>query len=234
MSNTKLGAADAIRSMILAGTLSPGNKIPPERDLASDLKMSRGSIREGVRELSAQGVLSVRQGDGTYVSSLEADDLFATLDFALRVDRNSLLHMAELRLILEPHIASLAAARITESGKAALQARLDEYGKELQETAPNRDLLVEIDETIHQELLRHAGNPLIAAVLRSIDNVVRRGRELTVVLDSALPDSFQELQAVVSAVTASDPPRSQAAMTWHIAHWAELLRREVHAEAGGQ
>src|SRR5688572_28957552 len=98
--------AEAIRQMILTGQLAPGDRVPPERDLAQSFGLSRASVREAVRELAALGVLTARQGDGTYVSKLESHDLFAPLEFALRVDQRSLLDLTELRLIIEPRVAA--------------------------------------------------------------------------------------------------------------------------------
>lgn len=220
-------AADAIREMILAGELAPGERVPPERELAQIFGFSRSSVREAVRELSALGVLSARQGDGTYVSTLESRDLFAPLEFALRVDQKSLLHLTELRLILEPHVAATAAARLTPDVEEVLRTSLAGYEREVLSGKPDPEVLIACDEAIHHALIDVAGNPLIAAIVHSVDLVLRRGKELTVVIKSAPTESLTELRAVVEGVLARDPARAQAAMTWHVARWAERVRHEI-------
>ena len=224
-------AAAVLREMIVDGKLSPGERVPPERELAQQLGLSRSSVREAVRELAALGVLTARQGDGTYVSTLDSHDLFAPLEFALRVDQKSLLHLTELRLVLEPHVAATAAARLTDDARTALQDALEGYAAEVESGHPDPDQLIAHDEAIHRTLIEIAGNPLIAAIVRSVDSVLRRGKELTVVIKEAPEESLVELRAVVEAVLSHDPPRAQAAMTWHIARWAERVRHEINGDA---
>lgn len=220
-------AVDAIREMIVAGELQPGSKVLPERELAQMFGLSRSSVREAVRELSALGILSARRGDGTYVSSLDSEHLFAPLEFALRVDPKLFIHMADLRLILEPHIASVATARITPQGIETLTTAMTLYAAEVESAVPDAARLVELDGQIHQTLVHFAGNPLLAAMVRSIDAIVRRGREITVAQPTAAAESVNELSALVDAIVAHDPARAHAAMTWHVTRWAERIRTQL-------
>ena len=220
--------------MILVGTLQPGAKVPPERELAQMFGFSRGSVREAVRELSALGILSARQGDGTYVSTLKSTDLFAPLDFVLLVDPRSLLDVIDLRLLLEPHIASIAAARIQPEDLTTLEDALTQYERSVENEPPDYELLLELDDAIHKLLLHQARNPLLEAIVRSMDSLVRRGRELTVVVKSSLLASASELRAVVDAVGDRNPARAHAAMTWHITCWAENLRKEAEPRLRGE
>lgn len=220
-------AVEAIRDMILSGELGQGRRLPPERVLAQTLGMSRSSIREAVGQLSALGILTARQGDGTYVSTLESQDLFAPLDFALRVDSKGLLHLTELRLILEPHAAAMAAGRLTDGDSALLVEALAGYDEEANKSKPDSERLIALDEQIHRVLFETAGNPLITAIVSSISSAVRRSKEQTVVMPAAPKESLTELRALVDALVARDAARAAAAMTWHVARWAERIRREV-------
>lgn len=227
-------AVDALREMILSGELSPGSRLPPERTLAQMFGFSRSSVREAVRHLAALGILTARQGDGTYVSEVEFRDLFAPLDFALRVDRKSLLHYCELRVIIEPQIAAMATGRLGPEGIQKLQDALAVYEREAESGAPNLETLIEADEVIHNTLIESAGNPLLAAIIRSVAAVARRGREMTVGMATAPRESLNELRAVVDAVIERDPTRALAAMTWHIARWEYRIRRELKDELNGE
>src|SRR6266487_2403152 len=104
-------AIERIKEMIVSGQLRPGDRLPREADLADRLGLSRNSLREAVRALSLVRVLDVRQGDGTYVSSLRANELLGALSFVLDLHRNeeSVLEMLEVRRILEPAATASAA-----------------------------------------------------------------------------------------------------------------------------
>src|SRR5215217_8041817 len=106
----------SIKSMITRGELSAGARLPVEKDLAVALGVSRGSLREGVRALAIMGVLETRQGDGTYVTSLDSELLLAPMAFM--VDLQSPEHRHDLhavRRVLESEAASRAALRITDA-----------------------------------------------------------------------------------------------------------------------
>src|ERR1700742_1670826 len=105
--------------MITSGALLAGDRLPREADLATDLGLSRSSLREAVRALSLVRILDVRQGDGTYVSSLAADTLLDALSFIVEFPHDaSVLELLEVRRILEPAASAQAATRITDDALA--------------------------------------------------------------------------------------------------------------------
>src|SRR4030081_2659251 len=107
--------------MIVTGEPGPGDRLPKENALAERLGLSRNSLREAVRALSLIRVLDVRQGDGTYVTSLQPDILLDTLGFMIDFHRdNSVLHLLEVRRILEPAATALAALKMSDDQLATL------------------------------------------------------------------------------------------------------------------
>ena len=107
-------AIESIRAMIVDGRLEPGDRLPPEQELAEQLGLSRGSLREAVRALAQIKVLDVRRGDGTYVRSLQPSDLLSGMVFALElVQARGLDEVLEVRRLLFPPAAGLAAQRVT-------------------------------------------------------------------------------------------------------------------------
>src|SRR3977135_1548431 len=119
-------AIDKIRERIVSGAWGPGDRLPKESELAAELGLSRNSLREAVRALSQLRVLEVRQGDGTYVSSLEPDLLLESTGFVSHVRLGDAgVELLEVRRILEAPAAALAAARIDDNGKEDLRRRLD-------------------------------------------------------------------------------------------------------------
>ena len=106
------GAIESIREMISEGELRPGDRLPPEHELAERLGVSRGSLREAVRALSQINVLDVRRGDGTYVTSLSPTELLAGMVFAMELlQSQDLEEVLEVRRLILPQSAALAAQR---------------------------------------------------------------------------------------------------------------------------
>ena len=99
-----------VKDMIVSGELMPGDRLPREADLAERLGLSRSSLREAVKALSLVRVLDVRQGDGTYVTSLEPEILLETIGFVADFHQDrTLLHVLEVRRMLESAATALAA-----------------------------------------------------------------------------------------------------------------------------
>src|SRR5258706_9437399 len=118
-------AIETIRELIASGEWGPGTRLPREADLAAQLGLSRNSLREAVRALSLARVLEVRQGDGTYVSSLHPHDLLEPTRFATHLLRGStVLQLFEARRILQPETAAMTALRPEDGVKAALRVDL--------------------------------------------------------------------------------------------------------------
>src|SRR3954469_24168932 len=119
-------AIDKIKGMIISGELAPGDRLPKEADLAERLGLSRNSLREAVKALSMIRVLDVRQGDGTYVTSLEPDLLLDALSFVVDFHRDdTVLQFLEVRRILEPAATAMAATQMTDSEIKDLRKILD-------------------------------------------------------------------------------------------------------------
>src|SRR5579863_2886438 len=119
-------AIDRIRELIASGQWGAGTRLPREADLAKQLGLSRNSLREAVRALSLARVLEVRQGDGTYVSSLEPDELLEpTLSATHLLRGRTVLELFQVRRMLEPEAAAMAALRADADVIRALGVELD-------------------------------------------------------------------------------------------------------------
>src|SRR5882762_11007031 len=120
------GAIDKIRELIVSGSWGPGDRLPKESELAAQLGLSRNSLREAVRALSQLRVLEVKQGDGTYVSSLEPDLLLESTHFISHLLLGETeIELYEVRRILEAAVAALAAGRADAAEKTELGQILD-------------------------------------------------------------------------------------------------------------
>ena len=154
-------AIEKIKGMIVSGALAPGDRLPKESELAAELGLSRNSLREAVRALSLMRILDVRQGDGTYVTSLDPQLLLEALSFVVDFHRDdTVLEFFAVRRILEPAATAMAALRMTEEQLDALSAQLDALGPE-----PSVEALVAGDLEFHRSIVQHSGNSVLCSLL---------------------------------------------------------------------
>jgi DNA-binding FadR family transcriptional regulator len=221
-------AIDKIRERIISGSWGPGDRLPKESELAAELGLSRNSLREAVRALSQLRVLEVRQGDGTYVSSLEPALLLESTGFVSHLLLgDTALDLYEVRRILEAAAASLAAARIDEEGKRDLALTLESMRK-----AEGVEDLVEADVAFHAVIAQAAGNAVLTSLLASLSTRTMRvrlwhGRAA----DKALDDTREEHRRIYEAIVEGDPELARAAATAHIASGERWLAAQLAAGA---
>ena len=166
-------AIETIRDLIATGQWGPGTRLPRETDLAAQLGLSRNSLREAVRALSLARVLEVRQGDGTYVSSLEAEELFQpTLSATNLMQGRTVLELFEVRRMLEPEAAAMAALRADNDVVRELRAELDAMFA----AGDRAEDLVAADTAFHDVIARAPGNGVLRALLRSLSTSTVRAR----------------------------------------------------------
>jgi GntR family transcriptional repressor for pyruvate dehydrogenase complex len=219
-------AIDKIQGLIISGSWGPGDRLPKETELAAQLGLSRNSLREAVRALSQLRVLEVRQGDGTYVTSLEPDLLLESTSFVSHLlVGESALELFEVRRLLEGAAAALAAARIDAAGKEALRAKLEQ----MTETETVEEL-VEADVHFHAIIAGAAGNTFLTSLLASLSSRtmrarIWRGREV----DNALDVTRDEHRRIYEAIAGGDPELARAAAMAHIASGERWLRAQLAA-----
>src|SRR5262245_19138432 len=200
--------------MIVSGQLRPGDRLPREADLATSLGLSRSSLREAVRALALVRILDVRQGDGTYVSSLAADTLLDALSFIVEFHRDaSVLELLEVRRILEPAASARAATLIDESALAHLE---DILGRSTVDS-PVEDL-VKNDLEFHRAIASASGNSLLASLIESLSGPTQRARVWRgITQEGALARTLAEHRAIFDAIRARDPDLARTWATVHVA-----------------
>jgi GntR family transcriptional repressor for pyruvate dehydrogenase complex len=215
-------AIESIRELIVSGEWGPGTRLPREAELAAQLGLSRNSLRETVRALSLARVLEVRQGDGTYVSSLEPHDLLEPTRLATHLLRGStVLELFEVRRMLEPEAAAMAALRADDEIKNALRRELDR----MFDAGKNVEDLVEADAAFHDVIAQAPGNAVLHSLLQSLSTRTLRARLWYGMADRiALDRARAEHTRIYDAIVAGDPDLARAATTVHIASNEAWLR----------
>src|SRR5947209_16742482 len=200
--------------MIVSGELGPGDRLPREPALADRLGLSRNSLREAVKALSLIHVLDVRQGDGTYVTSLEPALLLDAMGFVIDFHRDdTVLEFLEVRRILEPAATAMAAVRMTAGQVAELEALLDELGD-----TPSVEELVVNDLEFHRRIALGSGNQVLCSLVEGISGPTQRARIWRgLTQEDAVERTLAEHRNICAAILAGQPEIARAWATVHIA-----------------
>jgi len=217
-------AIEAIKQMIVAGELGPGDRLPREADLADRLGLSRNSLREAVKALTLIKVLTVRQGDGTYVTSLDPAMLMDALGFVVDFHRDdSVLQFLEVRRILEPAAAAIAAIAMPREQITGLADLLDELPPE-----PDIEELVANDFEFHGRIAAATGNPLLCSLLEALSGRTQRARMWRgITQGTAVERTLDEHWAIQRALATRDPEAARSWTTVHIAGVEDWLRHAL-------
>jgi GntR family transcriptional regulator, transcriptional repressor for pyruvate dehydrogenase complex len=217
-------AAEHLRELIGSGALQPGDKLPPERALATRLGVSRPTLREAVRGLVIMGLLETRHGAGTYVvrqAPPEGDPLTVTID----LQDAPIEELFEIRLLLEPSLTERAAARITEDELAELRSTLERMDAVVGQPSAFSLLDVEFHRAIHVA----ARSATLLTLLDGIADLSRRGRTLSSTRPGVTRRTAQEHRAILDGLEARDPVLAREAMSAHLMHIRGVL---VNADDG--
>jgi GntR family transcriptional repressor for pyruvate dehydrogenase complex len=223
-------AIDEIKGMIIRGELRPGARLPKEADLALRLGLSRNSLREAVRALTLIRILETRQGDGTYVTSLEPEILLETLSFVADFHQDrTLLHVLEVRRILESAATGLAAQYITAEELAALGSLLDAM-----DTCETVEALVENDLAFHRMIAVASRNPVLGSLLDSFSSRTSRARVWRGVTQAgAIEQTKTDHRAIYDALRHGRADLARALATTHISGVETWLEVALDDDAGG-
>jgi len=215
-------AIERIKEMIVSGKLRPGDRLPKEADLANRLGLSRNSLREAVRALSLVRVLDVRQGDGTYVTSLRPELLLDAVAFLADFHRDdSVLHLLEVRRILEPAASAMAAQVMSDEA-------IEELGGVLEALEDDADIerLIATDLEFHRRIGVGSGNPVLASLIESLAVPTVRARIWRGISEEgAAARTHEQHWAIYHAIRARQPEVARSWAAVHVAGVEEWLRK---------
>lgn len=163
---------DIIGGMIESGDLSGGDRLPPERKLAETFQVSRNTIREAIKTLAEKKVLITLVGSGTFVAESALDVLQASISETLEQKRHRIRDIFELRKILEPQIAALAAKRIRKETIETLDDILAKQEEAFHQGQSTR----EMDERFHRTLAKASGNTVLFHVYERLQDIFSESR----------------------------------------------------------
>ncbi len=224
---------EQIQTVILEGQIAPGEKLPPERELCELFQTSRGTLREALRILEQKSLIEIRLGinGGAYVKDANAELMAENLAMLIRSHNISLEHLAEFREGVEGTVTGLAAQRSTASDNKRLAKLIDEAARMREKGMSGWNSFVQIDEKIHIEIARIAGNPLYTFVLLSIhDNIHRYYDKFLSVGEMEMDENFEDLRLIVEAIASQDVAEAKQVAIDHVrrfSHYMEQKKRQT-------
>ena len=204
--------AQRMIALITERRLKAGDRLPPERELAATMGVSRSSLREALRALTMLGVTEMRHGDGTYLTSLEPDALMKPVGLVLSLSDAGLAELFEARKLVEPGLAALAAERIGDEAAAELVT----CAAGSDEVLENAEAFMWHDIELHGLIAKAAGNAILSRLLDSIAGMGIASRRRTGRLAQVRQQSARDHREIAAAIAAHDAEEAKTAMLRHL------------------
>ncbi len=203
---------DRILELIKNKQLQPGDKLPPERELAEIMQVGRQTLRAALRALSAMDVIDIRRSSGAYITDLKPNTFIERLEFMFRMSESSIIELFEARSALEMTIIRLAASRITSEEFEQLQAHTNKTVELLDSVAT----FSKADLEFHRMLCQFSRNSILAQFAEVILKLGLETRHKTAETREARQQAAREHQAIVAALATGDPDLAAKAMLDHM------------------
>jgi GntR family transcriptional repressor for pyruvate dehydrogenase complex len=191
----------------------PGNRLPPERDLAEALAVSRPTLRQALRALQIMGVIRARQGSGSYLADSASDIMRVPLEFALALKNVAKTDLFETRRTLEVELSSLAAERRTHDDLEAMRRAL----AEMQKAMGDPEAWCRTEPEFHSCIVRAARNGVMATIIEMLSQMLMESRKETVRLLTDYTSSYRSHENIYVEIDKQDPAAAARMMIEHFA-----------------
>ena len=203
-----------IKSLIHSGQLAPGDKLPPERKLAEKIGVSRTYVRDAIKKLEFYGILKTLPQSGTVVSGIGITALEGLITDVLKLEDSDFESLVETRVLLETHIASLAAERRTDEDIENIKIALKAYADKVK----NGEQAVEEDLMFHLQLAEASKNSVLKSLMMIITpDIVKNFIKLDVCKDGRFYRAMDEHNVILQHIIDQEPQKAAQAMMAHLA-----------------
>lgn len=202
--NLKANFVEMIKSKILSGELKPGDKLPPERELAAKVGISRGSVNQGILDLERMGFLRIAPRKGTfvaeYVKNATPETLSAIMSYdSALIDSTLFRDLMQMRILVERECTRLACQTLTHQSLTALQAKSDAIY-----AADDADDIADAVYRFHKCLVEISGNTAYAMVFQSFKKLLRKLINVHYTNRLELENSLPKYAALTDAIAKRD------------------------------
>lgn len=203
---------EKVKGMVEQGMLNSGDQLPSERELSEVFKVSRSSVREALRALESQGFLESRQGDGTYIASRPVEDLVDPFAEVIFTEKDGQMELFEMRRLIEPQLACLAAERATPEDIA----EMEEILKQQQEQVSRGEPGTEIDKLFHDKLSMATKNTILIRIMDTVMDFLTESREKSLQTEGRPWKSLSRHREILAAIKAGDKEQAANIMREHL------------------
>lgn len=218
-----------IKELLARGELKAGSRLPPERELADMLHISRPSLRTALKALSVMGIIRAKPGAGTYIAESLPEVFTEPMHFMTLINNTSVEELFEARIIIEAGLAELAAARATDADIAALTKEVEG----MQAGISDPEKFLKHDVRFHQVMAHAADNKLMCGVMDTIAHLLWHIRRQTIVHARDLEEAIDWHYKVIQAMQKHDAKRAKEFVTGHLRAAQAAWARE-HRSSNGQ
>lgn len=221
---------EQVEQAILAGELCPGDSLPPELQLKEMFQTSRSTVREAIRVLEAKGYLEIRQGvgGGTFIKSIEPDNVAQNMIRYLVSNRVSFDDIASFRELVEGGASALAAKQGSKEQVQELRALLDESLRVLEADEADWVNHYRLDEKIHVAIAGITDNPLFVMVLKALHfNLLDADDRFAPKSPEHLRDNYNGLAQIVNAIEAGDAQTAEQAAREHVTIFNQHMKEQL-------
>lgn len=204
--------ARRILDMVSTRALRPGDQLPPERELAEQLGVSRPSVREAFRGLAILGVVRSRQGGGAYITALDADSILGPIRFFLSLEEMNIRELYDARSLIESDVARRAAVNMTDEDLAALSQIVEAQKATLNDARAFRVS----DFAFHEALWNGSGNAFLRRIGESLNTLGLEFRKRASETEGVLEQSFADHTRLLAALKARDADAAAKAAEQHM------------------
>ena len=204
--------AAQIQRLITEGRVKPGDKLPPERELAEIFGVSRSSVRDAIRVLEMQGLVEPRHGDGTLIREVPVDRLVRPLADALSAGKDTLADLFDMRKMLEPPLARAAAFRATDDDVRTLAQIVAHQTARLEAG----EMTLEDDNAFHYVIATAAKNQVVLRTMDVLMDLLRDSRARSLQGPGRAEKSLEGHRRILDAIRRRDPEAAAAQMRQHI------------------
>ena len=224
-----------VEELVLTGKLKPGDQLLSERELAQQFGVSRTAVREAIKALREKGLVEAYSGKGTFITNATSQAIRQSLDLMMRIGQpGNLAQLEEVREILEPDIAALAATRVDEQHLATMREAIVVMDRSEQDP----DAYIEADLDFHLTLAEAVDNPIILSLLDSIVELLREQRLKIFRVEGGPARGQFHHKRILEAVERRDPDAARKAMRAHLqqvgADAQATLATAIHASSAKQ
>jgi DNA-binding FadR family transcriptional regulator len=212
---------DYVKQYILDQGLNAGDPLPPETQLAQELGVGRGSVREAIKALESLGIVEVRHGEGLYVRPFNFDPILETLSYGVHFDTQTLAELLQIRIMIERSAIEDVIQRITPEELERLEQLMEAWKQRLETGEPHRDL----DEEFHRVLYGCLGNEMFMKLFE-VFWIAYENLDDPIIQDTGRAErDYSTHLGLLNAVCARNVDLAGKCMVQHFAHLVERIRR---------